>query len=61
MGYDFDSKTMKWVEVMNCKRGTRGALTQRVLEYDALGYHRVPRCDKNLLVMIMSYQEEYFE
>ena len=31
------------------------------MEYDALGHHCIPRCDENLLVMIVSYQEEYFE
>ena len=33
----------------------------KVLEYYALGHHRVPRCNKSLLIMIMNYQEEYFE
>ena len=32
-----------------------------LLEYDAFGHHRVPGCDKNLPVMMTSYQEEYFE
>ena len=32
-----------------------------VLEYDALDHHRVSRCDKNLLVMMVSYQDECFD
>ena len=32
-----------------------------LLEYYALGHHCVPRCNKSLLVMIMNYQEDYFE
>ena len=32
-----------------------------MLEYDALDHHRVSRCKKDLLVMMVSYQDECFD